>query len=130
MIMGEIFIDDVNSKYFRLNYDNRKWHEEDKKFINEYEKKYKEMMENAVKKCNSKNIYFANLPIQERGKIIIELNEKFKKEIQNILDGKTATGVLLKDWEIKEQNKNLSFICENVIPVVEINKDEELEEGF
>lgn len=127
LLVGEYYVDDFNSKYFRLNYDNRVVNgREDIDFIDNYGLEYTQMIIEERKRQNTSE----RLKMNEYYDLLIKLNKKYEKEINNILDNKTVTGRELKDWEIKEQKKNLKNIFENMtssIEVIENNDEEELE---
>lgn len=122
LIVGEYYVDDVNSKYFRLNYANRKFCSmEDVDFVDNYGTEYSNIIREEIKRQKIKG----PLKKSEYYELIIKLNNKYEKEINNILNGKTVTGRKLKNYEIKEQNDNLKFICKYAVPVVEITEEQE-----
>ena len=125
LIVGEYYVDDVNSKYFRLNYANRGFSSmEDVDFVDNYGMEYSNMITEERKRQNIKG----RLKTSEYYDLIIKLNHKYEKEIDNILNGKTVTGRKLKDYELKEQNDYLKFICKYAVPIIEITEEQEEEE--
>ena len=122
LLVGEYYVDDFNSKYFRLNYANRKVSgREDIDFIDNYGIEYTQIIKEELKSQNINR----RLKENEYCDLLIKLNKKYEKEINNIFENKTVTGRPLKDWEIKEQKKNLKSIFENMFSSIETIESQE-----
>lgn len=125
VLVGEYYVNDFESQYFRLNYDNRKISgREDVDFVDNYMTEYIQMIKEERKRQNNKR----RLKENEYCDLIIKINQKYEKQINNILEGKTVTGAVLEDWKVKEQKQNLNDIFENMVSKVEIIDNQEEEE--
>ena len=124
LLVGEYYVNDFNSKYFRLNYENRVVSgREDIDFIDKYGTEYRKMIEDEMKRQNTEE----RLKENEFCDILIKLNKKYEKEINNIFEGKTVNGSKLKDWQIQDQIEYLKDVFRMYVSKIEIIEDEEEE---
>lgn len=125
LLVGEYYVNDFDSRYFRLNYANRRVSgREDIDFVDNYGIEYSQMIKEERKRQNTNN----RLREDEYCDLLIKLNKKYAKQINNILNGKTVTGRVLEDWKVKEQKKYLKNIFENMVSKIEIIDNQEEEE--
>ena len=122
LLVGEYYINDFDSEYFRLNYENRVVSgRQDIDFIDNYGTEYSQMITEEMERQNTEE----RLKENEFCDILIKLNKKYEKEINNILEGKTVDGRELKDWQVQEQKEYLKDVFRMYVSKIEIIEEEE-----